>query len=261
VVRDFLRGELGLITRLAGDGLVVEYTDEGLMALNRGTAGARAIVVKRLDEPVGDDNDPVGDDNVVAAPGRYTELLRPHLGRLGAFTRAMADRFGDVTLEWVFAAGQPHFVDYSVLGGDQVTVGADGTVLISAGTTRGHVLRLEDDEVLRRLSIGPAVSIDRAADLSEHDGLARIVAAVAAAPQPVVIQARRPYAVLSVLIGHVAGFVFDEGSTLGHLPILLREAGVPAVAYGGGDLVDGSEIVISDGTLSFGVPAGRNGDA
>jgi phosphoenolpyruvate-protein kinase (PTS system EI component) len=54
--------------------------------------------------------------------------------------------------------------------------------------------------------------------------------------------------VLSVLIGHVAGFVFEQGSTLSHLAILLREAGIPAVAAAG--IRTAGEVVISDGTVS-----------
>jgi deoxycytidine triphosphate deaminase len=247
IARDFIRGELGLITRLAGDGLVVEYTEAGLMALNRGTAGADAIVVADCSRDFAEPG------NLTAGPGG--ERLLSHLADLARFTQVMKDRYGDVALEWVFAAGRPHFVDYSVLGADHVTLTSTGAILISRGTARGRLLRLTDDDLLSRLSIGPAVSIDKAADVSEHDGLARIFDKVTSLPEPPIIHASRPYAVLSVLIGHVAGFVFDEGSTLGHLPILLREAAIPAVAASGFD--GEGEVVISDGTLTL---AGRRGD-
>ncbi|HEX6499346.1 MAG TPA: PEP/pyruvate-binding domain-containing protein [Micromonosporaceae bacterium] len=246
VVRDFVSGEIGLITRLAGDGLLVEYTDEGLMALNRGTAGAATIVVGDLRQPIEQPG------NLVAPADPAASRLVPHLTRLASFTRRMVDRYGDTTLEWVYADGQPYLVDFSVLGGDPVTVVPDSAV-VSAGTARGPLLTVDDDEVLRRLSIGPAISLRHSVDLSDHDGLEKIVAAVAASPRPPIVRVRRPYAVLSVLIGSVAGFVFERGSILGHLPILLREAGVPAVTYAGPGLVDGDEVVISDGTVAFGV--------
>jgi phosphoenolpyruvate-protein kinase (PTS system EI component) len=58
--------------------------------------------------------------------------------------------------------------------------------------------------------------------------------------------------VLSVLIGLVAGFVFDQGSALCHLAILLREAGVPAVASTSLDEgIDGTEVFISEGTVTL----------
>ena len=69
--------------------------------------------------------------------------------------------------------------------------------------------------------------------------------------EPPIIRARLPYAVLSVLIGSVAGFVFDDGSVLSHLSILLREAGVPAVCASGiTGVVDGRRGAISGGAFS-----------
>lgn len=241
IVRDFHRGTLGLITRLAGDALVVEYTPEGLMALNRGTTGAQSVVLADRTRPATEPG------NLTAGPG--AEQLVPHLGELCRFTEVMQRTYGDIALEWVFAGGRPHFVDYSLLGDDHVTISSAGAVLISPGTARGPLLRLTDDDLLSRLSTGPAVSIDKAADVSEHYGLAAILNKVTAMPEPPIIHAGRPYAVLSVLIGHVAGFVFDQGSTLGHLPILLREAGVPAAAAP--DFDGYGEVILSDGTVTL----------
>lgn len=239
VVRDFIRGDLGVISRRAGDGLIVEYTPEGLMALNRGTAGGETIVVNAIDRGF----DAPG--NVVAPQGGAALLT--HLDEIARFTTAMHDKHGPVTIEWVFEGGRLYFVDYSVLGGDDAVLIARGEVSISPGTASGPLLRLDDDALLRRLSIGPAVSIDKSQDVSEHDGLARILDHVKAYDEKPIICAARPYAVLSVLIDHVAGFVFDQGSALGHLAILLREAGVPAVTAAG---VTGTAAVISDGTVA-----------
>jgi deoxycytidine triphosphate deaminase len=247
VVRDFIRGELGVISRQAGEnGLVVEYTDEGLMALNRGTAGGEAIVVKDVTAGYEDASN-------VTCPAGGT-VLRPHLDELARFTAAMHAERGPVTLEWVFDRGTLYFVDYSVLGGDDTVTVSHGEVCISPGTARGPLLRLDDDATLRRLSIGPAVSIDKSQDVTEHEGLARILDLVKSYEEKPVISAARPYAVLSVLLEHVAGFVFDQGSALGHLAILLREAGIPAVTAAG---ISGAEAVISDGTVAT---TGRKGE-
>ncbi|MGW4894282.1 dCTP deaminase domain-containing protein [Kitasatospora sp. NPDC004240] len=250
VVRDFIRGDLGVISRKAGEGLVVEFTDEGLMALNRGTAGGETVVVE--DVRLGFD----APGNVTAAEGGAA--LHGHLDEIARFTGAMHDKYGPVTIEWVLDGGTLYFVDYSVLDGDDAVVVSQGEVCISRGTARGPLLRLDDDALLRRLSIGPAVSINKSQDVSEHDGLARILDAVKAYDEKPIIVAARPYAVLSVLIEHVAGFVFDQGSALGHLAILLREAGVPAVAAAG---ISGTEAVISDGTVATtGRGAGDDGE-
>ncbi|MEU8269146.1 PEP/pyruvate-binding domain-containing protein [Sphaerisporangium sp. NPDC049002] len=228
IVRDYLRGDLGIISRRVGDDFIVEYTPEGLMALNRGTSGAAAVMIRN------------GQVDPADSP------INAHVGELAEFTRAMSDRYGPMTLEWVRQSGKLFFVDYSLLGGDALN-SADARV-ISAGTAAGPLLALDEDEVLSRLSIGPAVSVDRSQDLSGHEGLREIIARVRACSEPPIVRASRPYAVLSVLIGDVAGFVFDQGSTLGHLAILLREAGLPAVAAQG--LPSEGHAVISSGTVT-----------
>ncbi|TNH29641.1 deoxycytidine triphosphate deaminase [Micromonospora orduensis] len=239
IIRDYLRGELGMISRNSGAGIVVEFTADGLMALNRGTAGGETIVVADLERPFDDPG------NLNAAPG--AEPLLPHLHTLARLTGAMSAKHGPVTLEWVLSAGEPYFVDYSVRGADELVMSSEGAVLISPGTAHGTLLRLEEDELLSRMSIGPAISIEASTSEAARDGMAMILDKVLSLPERPIIHAALPYAALSVLIGHVAGFVFEKGSTLGHLPILLRESGVPAVAVPG-FTADG-EVIISDASV------------
>ncbi|MFD8498259.1 PEP/pyruvate-binding domain-containing protein [Amycolatopsis sp. NPDC059657] len=236
VVRDYIRGELGVIVREADHGVVVEYSSAGLMALNRGTAGGQTLVMSAS----GEVDTPTAHEDAVG--------LLPHLGQLKDFAAAMRAKYGSVTIECVYADDRIYFVDYSILGDDPMVVTSSGGVRISPGTAVGRLYPLDQDELLSRLSIGPAVSISKSADLSEYAGLATIVEKIKALEEKPIIHASRPYAVLSVLIGHVAGFVFEQGSTLGHLAILLREAGVPAVAATG--VRTAEEVVISDGMVT-----------
>jgi hypothetical protein len=236
LVRDYVRGDLGLISRVDGRNLVIEYSEAGLMALNRGTAGARRIVVGK---------------HSIASPPVGAGPVAPYLGKISTFTELAGDMYGDVAVEWVLAGGRLVFLDYSVLTSSRtVALGAD--LVLSAGNASGPVLSLGDDDYLRRLSIGPAVSIGRAGRLDgSHQDLAALIRRVKACSSPPIIRAPRPYAMLSVLIGAVSGFVFDEGSALCHLAILLREAGVPAVcANGVGPVPDGAHGVISLGAFS-----------
>jgi rifampicin phosphotransferase len=235
VIRDYLRGRLGAVTRLTDDGLLVEYSPEGLLALNRGTASGAALRVTPTGEAHG---------TAESAP------LLPHLAQLAAFTRVMQSRYGPVSVEWVLDGDRMVFLDYSLLGAAHAQVTHAGDV-ISAGTARGPVLNVPDGEFLRRLSIGPAVSIGGPADFGDHDCLTELLARVRDSPEPPIIRASRPYAALSVLIGSVAGFVFDQGSVLSHLAILLREAKVPAVCAGDlGAVPDGALAAIGSGALS-----------
>ncbi|GIJ62216.1 PEP/pyruvate-binding domain-containing protein [Virgisporangium aurantiacum] len=245
LVRDYIRGELAMISRLQDDGLVVEYTPDGLLALNRGTAGAKTLLVGP------DGGTDGGTDGSTRADPDAAPLL-PHLARIRAFTGLMHDRYGQVAVEWALSGGTPVFLDYSALSADHRVVVRSGTV-ISAGSASGPVLNLHDDEALSRLSIGPAVSIGTAPRMPDSAELAALLERVRAAPAAPIILARRPYAVLSLLIGAVAGFVFEQGSVLSHLAILLREAGVPAVlANGAGAAPDGTHGAIARGVFSVG---------
>jgi rifampicin phosphotransferase len=236
IVRDFIRGNAGVISKRIGDGLLVEITADGLLALNRGTASAQRLTVLDLREP----------NVMVTDPG--TSVLVSHLPSIIKMTQRMEQRYGSVALEWVLADDGLYFTDYSVLSDGDLSFSSSAAVVLAPGSIQGPVLELTEDALLERLSIGPAVSIDRSLDVSQHEGLARIIELVRSQPERPIVKARRPYAVLSVLIGDVAGFVFEGGSILCHLAILLREAGVPAVVS---TTLSGDYAVISDGVLTM----------
>lgn len=216
IVREFIRGD-GVIIAGADGGLLAEVAPDGLMALNRGTGAARQVFLA-------DDGSHNADHGV--PPGVYAALITARAS-LQAFTKEMRHRFGAATLEWVLPGDRMLFLDYSVVGGDKPLL--VGTA-IAPGVAGGPVLDLTDaDEVLARLSIGPAVSIDKSVNVLDHEAVANIVSKVRSFSDKPVVVCSFPYAVLSVLLHDVAGFVFARGSALCHLAILLREAGVPAV--------------------------------
>ena len=75
------------------------------------------------------------------------------------------------------------------------------------------------------------------------DHIAELHAQVLTTGQRPVVVVDRPFAILAVLIGSVAGFVFRrQASMLCHLSILLREHGVPAVAVPGFDVESGRTL-------------------
>ena len=102
--------------------------------------------------------------------------------------------------------------------------------LISVGVRPGTVVDLRDhDDLLERLSVGPAVSINKSSDVADSSLLGRLHERIAESGDRPVVRATYPYAVLSVILDEVGAFIFDRGSALCHLAILLREARVPAV--------------------------------
>ncbi|MBF4615496.1 dCTP deaminase domain-containing protein [Curtobacterium sp. VKM Ac-1376] len=238
VVREFIRGDAGVITRLQPGGLHVEVSTEGLLAMNRGTAHASQLSVS-------DDGSVLEYEDV---PDAFAKTVESEARSLIAFSRAMEEKYGPTTLEWVIRGGRLYFTDYSRTDVSHGAISAQRNV-IAPGTAQGPVVDLRPhDAVLSRLSVGPAVSIDQSADLSGHAGLEAVSDLIRNAPRKPIVIARSPYAVLSVFLDDVAGFLFEGGSSLSHLGILLRESGVPAVVGAHEETAD--EYLIANGTVA-----------
>ena len=123
--------------------------------------------------------------------------------------------------------------------------------MLSPGVARGQVQRLDIDDILTESSIAPIISIAQPVSAEQEAVLlAQLHERLELAGDQVVVAAARPIAVLSMLIGSVAGFLFEEGALLSHLGILLREAGVPAAIVGTGNLpAAGTLVELVHGTV------------
>jgi hypothetical protein len=246
IIRDFIRGEYGFISRLIGEyGLLIECSEEGLLSINRGIGHSARIVIEDVREPLiaeaitGD-----ASDEVIAA-------FLPVIPIILQFTQRLNQAMPRTQLEWVLEQGTPYFVDFSREDGSIVHAHQSGTIVIAPGVTRGPIICLNDDDLLYRLSVGPAVSVNKNHEVLDHDGLRALVELVAAQPERPIIYARHPYAVLSVLFEHSAGFIFNQGTILCHLAILLREAGLPAVISRTLTVQNGDVAVIADGQVDI----------
>jgi hypothetical protein len=246
IIRDFNRGEYGFISRRTGErGLLLEYSSQGLLNINRGIANCERIHVVDSEQPLS------GQNIYVEGQQGFEEAFLRALPNVCSFTYDLDRQMPGVQLEWVLASGVPYFVDFSREASNLNYSEQTETVMIAIGSARGYIYRLDDDQVLSRLSIGPAVSVDKSREVMEHQELLALVNAVADCSQKPIIFVRRPYAILSVFFEHVAGFVFTEGSLLCHLAILLRESGIPALICPQNELYNGDEIMITDGHLAI----------
>ncbi len=234
--REYLRGEQALLSTLAADGSVyVEVSDDGLLALNRGFGSARPLTGEQLLELVGSEQA----DALRGTTLEHARLLHPR-----------------AALEWVVSEGVLHFVDYSAPAGTAASPALADTGLLSPGRARGRVQRLDIDDILTESSIAPIISIAQPVPAEQEAMLLRqLRERLELTGEPVIVAVARPIAVLSMLIGLVAGFLFEEGAMLSHLGILLREAGVPAALVGTGnlpppgtlvELVHGTVVTVSD---------------
>ncbi|MFM0288754.1 PEP/pyruvate-binding domain-containing protein [Paraburkholderia megapolitana] len=214
LVRDYIKGDVGLISRMTDSGaVVVEYTPDGLLALNRGSAVASILVV--------------GGEDTAAHPFDTASIER-----LAHVTPHAQARFGRVQLEWVYAHGTLYLIDVSPLSDVALPiVSIEGASVVSVGCAMGPVCHISDSAELIELSDGPAVSLSGIPDPKKMgQTFEAIMERVKTYAQPPVITVSRPYAALAPLLPHVAGFVFSDAAMLCHLAILLREHGVPAVA-------------------------------
>ncbi|QGZ64596.1 PEP/pyruvate-binding domain-containing protein [Paraburkholderia acidisoli] len=214
LVRDYIKGDFGLISRLNGSGeVVVEYSADGLLALNRGSAVASIFVL----------------DGQEAADHPFD---RESVGSLERVTTHAQARFGRVQLEWAYTHGTLYLIDISPLSDSTLPIISNaGASVVSVGCAMGPVCHIDDSTALIELSDGPAVSLSGIPDPKKMGRtFAAIMERVKSFPQPPVVAVSRPYAALAPLLPHVAGFVFSDAAMLCHLAILLREHGVPALA-------------------------------
>ncbi len=215
VVRDFVRGDIGLITEPSGSAapgdIVAEWTADGLLAINRGTAVTAVATIGK--EGVTGTAPPL-------SAGRLDELRRA--------TLAAQASLGPVRLEWVADSRHLYAIDFSGINGAS-HVPANGDI-IAHGYTEGPVVALDADHMLVALSVAPSMSLT---DIPDADSLGDVVSGIVdrlrACKTPPIVVIDRPYAILAALLPYAAGFVFERASSLCHLSILLRERGLPAM--------------------------------
>lgn len=218
VIRDFVRGEAGMISHIIEDGgavkVLVELSTDGLLAINRGTADTTTLVI----------------DGDSAAGALHPLLNKEHLNTLWRATRQAVEQFGRVQLEWVVAAGKLCLIDYSAISGGAGNAPVGGGRIISAGYANGKTVVVEASQGLEELSIAASVSLTNIPTPRELGPvIEQIFDRIRASNAPVIILSPRPYAALASLVPYAAGFIFEQSSTLCHLAILLREHGVPAL--------------------------------
>ncbi len=230
IIRDFVAG-YGVIARVLADGsTVVEFAETGLMDLNRGVVAAERL------ELVEDD---------AAAAGAPRDLAGA-LPTICSFTRRLNAVAPGVQTEWAVVAGEPHFIDFSVAAAPS-RAGAAVAYVVSRGWACGPAVVLDDD-MLRPLSIAPALSARETDPGAAAAVVDRLSERVRSSPRRPIVVARRPYAILASLIDDAEGFVFEAGSVLCHLAITLRELGCPAVVSDV-PISNGDELELDDGRL------------
>ncbi len=217
VVRDFIAGDFGLITRVLEDdtsdrsgSVFCEYSFDGLLAINRGTAQVQQLDLDR------------GSSSLT--------ITSQDLALLRDSTLAAQTELGLIQIEWVFANQRLYPIDFSPVVPESQLSSIGDVQIISEGFAQGPIVNVEAHEDLVALSIAPTMSLTHVPSISDVETILRtMLEQIRACNIPPIVVVSKPYAILAILIPYVAGFVFENAAILCHLAILLREKRIPAI--------------------------------
>lgn len=217
VVREFITDHGGALSSVLADGGVqIEYSHEGLLAINRGFADTHELTVY--------------EDQITEPKLIPTGWTSETLSTIADVTRLFTAHCGPAVVEWALRGDVAIPMDYSRTGNVE-NIATKGAV-ISEGTCEGPALLVDSGGVadLIRTSEEPIVSVGEPLPSPTEGYVSQLLQRINTYPHPPVVIAARPYAILATLIPHVAGFVFHRGAPrFCHLAILLREYRVPAL--------------------------------
>ena len=164
-----------------------------------------------------------------SSPSRLPDV---YLSVVAEGIRTLGTKFPGARFEWIGVGTRPFLVDASFESGQLPKWGGDSRPL-SQGTASAEVYKIQD--LIHLESIWPDhVSVWRNPEffaLVRRTSKAELLPA-APAGDKYIIAAPYPAAILALLLDHAAGFVFERGSSLCHLAIILRHHGIPAYVVG-----------------------------
>jgi phosphohistidine swiveling domain-containing protein len=181
----------------------------------------------------------------VDEPREPAPLSHDNVRDLRAIVAGMRAEFGEVRVEWLrLADGSVMLWDLTVEDGAPLV--ADADIVVSPGHVRGRAVVADDLSELEEILRDRSVIADR--DFFLAQGSDRTMLAIQRLFQGIdrpIVVTPWPKTTLALLLGHAAGFVFDDAPLLSHLPIILREHEIPAIRVAGstatvrtGDLIE-----------------------
>lgn len=248
LLREYIDGSASLLSAVDKDGSVlIEFGVCSLPDLTRGVGRTWHLTISPT-------NALLPCSSWLPEMANYLDWLCAHAVQLADFTREQARYNPHLCLEWVVMKDELVLIDASYPSyTSEVSAIMPTTAhrVLSFGAIHGRVIRVEPDSWMVELSNSAAISLDEISPEVFSD--AHVDSLLALADRTVdpgaVIVTPRPLAMLAVLVGRVAGFIFEDGPLLCHLGILLREHGIPAIlshdAYA--QLHDGQVVTFSNG--------------
>jgi len=187
--------------------------------------------------------------------GLSAELTKEKLNEIVKMTQIMTEKLKEPRLEWTISDKNLFLVDMS-LEHHPLSVLEDDTRILSNGNFQGKAVKFSDISILKSvcsthtISVVPEPQFFVARDSIKENVM--LSNKINANETPVIIT-KQPVTELALIMDSVAGFIFEEGSLLCHLGIILREAGIPAIFMENAlsILDDGANILCIDGKVNI----------
>lgn len=182
------------------------------------------------------------------------KLSLSEVKKIYEYTVKMSKRFNEARLELYYSNNTLYSKDISL---EDNTLEFTSVNLISSGVSKGEVFHLEFLEDLDKLAEDFSISLvkheEKEDKVLEEEYVKSIIKSFQ--EKDIILFVERPSKGLLLFCAYVKGFVFEKGSVLSHIGILLREKGIVGVIdqdsyykYQNGDRIEvvGDKIISLD---------------
>ncbi|MCL6590140.1 MAG: hypothetical protein K6U80_09330, partial [Firmicutes bacterium] len=163
--------------------------------------------------------------------GLTSELCQDYIREIARITTYMADKLTEPRLEWTISDNELILFDLS-FERQPLSLSEGNITILSRGDFQGSVFLMPDISILTSVCSLHTVSVvpDTAFYEARNSATVRdfLNELKRTGGKPVVV-AKQPLTELALITDSVSAFIFEEGSLLCHLGIILREKGIPAV--------------------------------
>jgi rifampicin phosphotransferase len=184
-----------------------------------------------------------------------SELSSELISQICTITNKVNKYIKEARLEWTIENNELFLFDFSVEH-QPLNLSSNNTTILSKGNFEGTTFLLEDTNKLRSICNIHTISVLPDSDfykVQNSNEVQELIAVFNRNSDKPVIVAKQPIAELALIAKYARAFIFEEGSILCHLGIILRELGIPAIFMEGAlsKLNNNNKILCVDGKISI----------
>lgn len=159
------------------------------------------------------------------------ELEKEIIMEIRRITEIMSEKFGQPRIEWTIMDNSVVMFDISIEKNPLSQMYTKFRIL-SRGDFEGRVYKILDNAKIKAICDTHTISVDFEKsyyETKQSDLVKKYINQINDIGDKVVIVAKQPITELALLIDNAVAFIFEEGSVLCHLGIILREKNIPAI--------------------------------